>query len=223
MVTLGESENEDFWEWKGKVWSDQAYWTIKDFTFGGGLVNFCGKFPFTPNRFHLCFGNFIWCTVCFSKQKILSTYVWKVSRCLEKSVEVLAFNSFVSVSLVLLMEGFLEGTQTSSVEKHNTVWQCERLKVLTFYLTPVTLLYIVWRVQSAFLHHLNLSNTTTESSYLFVLLYDKLFLEILGAEKFQTYVLWCMHLYPSQTCLIFVSSCSSYLSNGHDVIFNSGL
>ena len=134
--------------------------------------------------------------VCFSKQKILSTYVWKVSRCLEKSVEVLAFNSFVSVSLVLLMEGFLEGTQTSSVEKHNTVWQCERLKVLTFYLTPVTLLYIVWRVQSAFLHHLNLSNTTTESSYLFVLLYDKLFLEILGAEKFQTYVLWYMHLYP---------------------------
>lgn len=171
--------------------------------------------------------------VCFSKQKILSTYVWKVSRCLEKSVEVLAFNSFVSVSLVLLMEGFLEGTQrfnfdfnyqsTSSVEKHNTVWQCERLKVLTLYLTPVTLLYIVWRVQSAFLHHLNLSNTTTESSYLFVLLYDKLFLEILGAEKFQTYVLWCMHLYPSQTCLIFVSSCSSYLSNGHDAIFNSGL
>ena len=171
--------------------------------------------------------------VCFSKQKILSTYVWKVSRCLEKSVEVLAFNSFVSVSLVLLMEGFLEGTQrfnfdfnyqsTSSVEKHNTVWQCERLKVLTFYLTPVTLLYIVWRVQSAFLHHLNLSNTTTESSYLFVLLYDKLFLEILGAEKFQTYVLWCMHLHTSQTCLIFVSSCSSYLSNGHDVIFNSGL
>ena len=120
--------------------------------------------------------------VCFSKQKILSTYVWKVSRCLEKSVEVLAFNSFVSVSLVLLMEGFLEGTQrfnfdfnyqsTSSVEKHNTVWQCERLKVLTLYLTPVTLLYIVWRVQSAFLHHLNLSNTTTEFSYLFVLLYD---------------------------------------------------
>lgn len=178
-------------------------------------------------RFLILFG------VCFSKQKILSTYVWKVSRCLEKSVEVLAFNSFVSVSLVLLMEGFLEGTQrfnfdfnyqsTSSVEKHDTVWQCERLKVLTSYLTPVTLLYIVWRVQSAFLHHLNLSNTTTESSYLFVLLYDKLFLEILGAEKFQTYVLWCMHLYPSQTCLIFVSSCSSYLSNGHDAIFNSGL
>ena len=46
-------------------------------------------------------------------------------------MEVLEFNSFVSVSLVLLVEGFLEGTQrfnfdfnhqsTSSVEKHNTV------------------------------------------------------------------------------------------------------
>ena len=34
---------------------------IKDFTFGGGPVNFCGKFPFTPNRFHLCFVNSIWC------------------------------------------------------------------------------------------------------------------------------------------------------------------
>lgn len=62
LVTLGENENEDFWEWKEKVWSDQAYWTIKDFTFGGWPVNFCGKkFPFKPNMFHLCFVNFIWC------------------------------------------------------------------------------------------------------------------------------------------------------------------
>ena len=28
---------------------------------------------------------------------------------------------------------------TSSVEKHNTVWRCERSNVLAFYLTPVTI------------------------------------------------------------------------------------
>ena len=130
LVTLGENENEDFWEWKEKVWSDQAYLTVKDFTFGGRPVNFCGKFPFKPNRFHLCFVNFIW--LCFSKQKILSTCIWKVSRCLEETVKVLAYNSCVSLTLVLLMEGFLESTQrfgfdfnyqsTSCVEKNNTVW-----------------------------------------------------------------------------------------------------
>ena len=102
FVTLSENENEDFWEWKGKVWSDQAYWMIKDFTFG--------KFLFKLNRFHLCFVNFF--DVCFSKQKILSTCLWKVSRCLEKRGKVLAFNSCVSVSLVLLTEGFLESTQS---------------------------------------------------------------------------------------------------------------
>ena len=63
--------------------------------------------------------------------------------------KLLAYNSCVSVSLVLLMEAFLESTQrfgfdfnyqsTSSVEKHNTVWRCERSNVLTFYLTPVTI------------------------------------------------------------------------------------
>ena len=73
LVTLGENEIEDFWEWKGEVWSDQAYLTVKDFTCGGGPVNLCGNFYLhqTGSIYVLLilFG------VCFSKQKILSTCV----------------------------------------------------------------------------------------------------------------------------------------------------
>lgn len=106
-----------------------------------GTSKFVWKFLFTPNRFHLCFVNFIWCMLQQTKKYCLHASKKCPDVC-KREGKLLAYNSCVSVSLVLLMEAFLEITQrfgldfnyqsTSSVEKHNTVWRCERSNVLTF-------------------------------------------------------------------------------------------